>query len=126
MILLIIVKCDAVICAMSHPAVQRMFVALQMLLLSICTMVNCTRVDKLQLGGMEGAPTPQDHEPAGGKNQYLLVYAYCADCLSRIAFRFYIICMLCTTGWLNSLIPLEASSRNITVLFCGITTVVNS
>ena len=82
MILLSFVKCDTVICVMSHPAVQRMFVALQMLLLSICTVVDCTRVDKLQLGGMEGAPTPQDHEPAVGKNRQLIVDAYCAidDC----------------------------------------------
>ena len=45
-------------------------------------MVDCTRVDKLLLGGMEGAPTPQDHEPEVGKNQYLIVDAYCAidDC----------------------------------------------
>ena len=79
MLLLSFVKCDTIICAISHSTVQLMFVALQMLLLSICTMLDCTRVDKLQLGGMEGAPTPQDHKPAVGKNQYLIVDAYCTD-----------------------------------------------
>ena len=76
------VMCDIVITAMLNPAVQRTCVALQMLLLSICTVVDCIRVDKLQLSGMEGAPTPQDHQPAVGKNQYLIVNAYCAldDC----------------------------------------------
>ena len=59
--------------AMSHAAVQSMYVALQMLLLYICTIVDCIRVDKLQLGGMEGAPTPQDYEPAVGKNKFLIV-----------------------------------------------------
>ena len=53
-----------------------MFVALQMLLLSICLVVDCTRVDKLQLGGIEGAPTPQDHQPATGENQDLIVGAH--------------------------------------------------
>ena len=69
-----------------------MFVALQMLLLSICTVVDCTRVDKLQLGGMEGAPTPQDHEPAVDQNQYLIVDASCAIdyCLCHLAFSYYI------------------------------------
>jgi len=73
------VKCDTIIYALSNFAVQRLFVALQMLLLFICTVVDCTRVDKLQLGGMEGAPTPQDHQPAVGKNQYLIVDAYCTN-----------------------------------------------